>query len=81
MEEMDIEWPDFLKQQFEIVHAYERLGIDATLSCTPYDRIEGERHRMWAIQRRLFLQHLDFLNNRESGLSALATALTGFAPR
>ena len=38
MEEMDIEWPDFLKQQFEIVHAYERLGIDATLSCTPYDR-------------------------------------------
>ena len=43
MEEMDIAWPDFLEQQFEIVHAYEQLGIDATLSCTPYDRgIESE---------------------------------------
>ena len=43
MEEMDIQWPDFLEQQFEIVQAYEQLGIDATLSCTPYDRgIEAE---------------------------------------
>ena len=38
MDEMDIEHPDFLKQQFEIVHAYMKLGIKATLSCTPYDR-------------------------------------------
>ena len=38
MEEMDIEWPDFLEQQFEIVQAYERLGIDATSPCTPHDR-------------------------------------------
>ena len=35
MEEMGIEWPDFLEQQFEIVHAYTNLGIEATLSCTP----------------------------------------------
>ena len=32
MEEMDIDYPDFLEQQFEIITAYERLGIDATLS-------------------------------------------------
>ena len=38
MEEMEILWPDFLEQQFEIVQAYDRLGIEATLSCTPYDR-------------------------------------------
>ena len=38
MKEMDIEWPEFLEQQFEIVQAYEALGLDATLSCTPYDR-------------------------------------------
>ena len=38
MQEMDIAWPNFLEQQFEIIVAYERLGIDATLSCTPYDR-------------------------------------------
>ena len=37
MEEMGIEYPDFLEQQFEIVHAYSQLGIEATLSCTPYD--------------------------------------------
>ena len=45
MKEMDIAWPDFLEQQFEIVQAYDRLGIESTLSCTPYDRgieIEGE---------------------------------------
>ena len=44
MEEMDIDYPDFLEQQFEIVHSYSELGIDATLSCTPYDRgIEEEK--------------------------------------
>ena len=29
-DEMDIDYPDFLEQQFEIITAYERLGIDAT---------------------------------------------------
>ena len=43
MKEMDIAWPDFLEQQFEIIDAYQKLGIEATLSCTPYDRgIETE---------------------------------------
>ena len=27
MEEMDIDYPDFLEQQFEIITAYEKLGI------------------------------------------------------
>ena len=85
MEEMDIEWPDFLKQQFEIVHAYERLGIDATLSCTPYDRgIEGESGiASWAESNAVCFSNTwtSLITNRESGLSALATALTGFAPR
>ena len=38
MDEMDIKWPNFLESQFEIIQAYERLGIESTLSCTPYDR-------------------------------------------
>ncbi|GIS91755.1 MAG: hypothetical protein CM1200mP21_00500 [Candidatus Poseidoniales archaeon] len=38
MDEMGIDHPDFLEQQFEIVHAYSELGIEAILSCTPYDR-------------------------------------------
>ena len=85
MEEMDIAWPDFLEQQFEIVHAYEQLGIDATLSCTPYDRgIESESGiASWAESNAVCFSNTwtSLITNRESGLSALATALTGYAPR
>ena len=88
MTEMDIEWPDFLEQQFEIVNAYERLGIEATLSCTPYDRgIEREESETgmasWAESNAVCFSNTwtSLITNRESGLSALATALTGYAPR
>jgi len=85
MEEMDIDWPDFLEQQFEIVQAYEHLGIDATLSCTPYDRgIEDESGiATWAESNAVCFSNTwtSLITNRESGLSALATALTGYAPR
>ena len=85
MQEMDIDWPDFLEQQFEIIYAYERLGIEATLSCTPYDRgIELESGvASWAESNAVCFSNswTSLITNRESGLSALATALTGFAPR
>ena len=32
MEEMDIEWPDFLEQKLEIILAYDKLGIETSLS-------------------------------------------------
>ena len=83
MEEMDIAWPDFLEQQFEIVHAYKQLGIDATLSCTPYDRgIESESGiASWAESNAVCFSNTwtSLITNRESGPSALATALTGYA--
>ena len=85
MDEMDIEHPDFLKQQFEIVHAYMKLGIKATLSCTPYDRgiEEDEGIGSWAESNAVCFSnsYTSLITNRESGLSALATALTGWAPR
>ena len=84
MDEMDIEYPDFLKQQFEIIHAYMKLGIKATLSCTPYDRgIEEEGIGSWAESNAVCFSnsYTSLITNRESGLSALATALTGWAPR
>ena len=85
MAEMDIDWPDFLEQQFEIIHAYERLGIEATLSCTPYDRgIElASGVASWAESNAVCFSNswTSLITNRESGLSALATALTGFAPK
>ena len=85
MQEMDIDWPDFLEQQFEIIHAYERLGIEATLSCTPYDRgIDLDSGiASWAESNAVCFSNswTSLITNRESGLSALATALTGFAPK
>ncbi|RJU90989.1 MAG: DUF521 domain-containing protein [Candidatus Poseidoniales archaeon] len=84
MKEMDIQWPDFLEQQFEIVQAYDRLGLEATLSCTPYDRgIEDVVGiASWAESNAVCFSNTwtSLITNRESGLSALATALTGFAP-
>ena len=85
MEEMDIDYPDFLEQQFEIIQAYEQLGIDATLSCTPYDRgVDDETgFASWAESNAVAFSNTwtDLVTNRESGLSALATALTGYAPK
>jgi predicted aconitase/predicted aconitase with swiveling domain len=84
MEEMGIDYPDFLKHQFEIIEAYSNLGIDATLSCTPYDRgVElAEGIGSWAESNAVCFSnsYTSLITNRESGLSALATALTGWAP-
>ena len=85
MDEMDIDYPDFLEQQFEIVQSYSELGIDATLSCTPYDRGDESREGIgsWAESNAVCFSnsYTSLITNRESGLSALATALTGWAPR
>ena len=85
MKEMNIDWPDFLEQQFEIVEAYSELGIQATLSCTPYDRGVDDESGIasWAESNAVCFSNTwtSLITNRESGLSALATALTGFAPR
>jgi len=85
MEEMDIDYPDFLVQQFEIIHAYESLGVEATLSCTPYDRGVSDEAGIasWSESNAVAFTNswTSLVTNRESGLSALATALTGYAPR
>ena len=85
MKEMDIDWPDFLEQQFEIVDAYSKLGIQSTLSCTPYDRGVDDESGIasWAESNAVCFSNTwtSLITNRESGLSALATALTGFAPK
>jgi len=85
MEEMSIEIPNFLIKQFEIIKAYEDLGIEATLSCTPYDRGVDltEGIASWAESNAVCFANSfsSLITNRESGLSALATALTGYAPR
>lgn len=85
MEEMEIAHPDFLERQFEIIQAYDALGIEATLSCTPYDRGIETRDGIgsWSESNAVCFSnsYTSLITNRESGLSALATALTGWAPR
>ena len=85
MEEMDLGREGFLEAQLGIVDAYTKLGIRPTLSCTPYDRgVELEEGiGCWAESNAVCYANswTKMRTNRESGLSALATALTGFAPR
>jgi predicted aconitase/predicted aconitase with swiveling domain len=85
MEEMDLGREGFLEAQLGIVDAYTKLGIRPTLSCTPYDRGQEleEGIACWAESNAVCYANswTKMRTNRESGLSALATALTGFAPR
>ncbi len=84
MKEMDIQAKDFLEHQFEIIHSYSKLGIDAILSCTPYDRgVDVEGIGSWAESNAVAFSnsYTSLITNRESGLSALSTALTGWAPK
>ena len=84
IEDMDIDYPDFLKYQFEIVQAYSEMGINATLSCTPYDQgiDSGNGFGSWAESNAVCFSnsYTSLITNRESGLSAIATSLTGWAP-
>lgn len=84
IEDMDIDYPDFLKYQFEIVQAYSEMGINVTLSCTPYDQgiDSGNGFGSWAESNAVCFSnsYTSLITNRESGLSAIATSLTGWAP-
>lgn len=84
MKEMDIQEDDFLQHQFEIIQSYSKLGIKTTLSCTPYDRnIDIEGVGSWAESNAVAFSnsYTSLITNRESGLSALSTAITGWAPK
>ena len=84
IKEMDIQVNDFLEHQFEIIHSYSKLGIEAILSCTPYDRgIDVDGIGSWAESNAVAFSnsYTSLITNRESGLSALSTALTGWAPK
>ena len=61
-----------------------KLGIEAILSCTPYDRgIDVNGIGSWAESNAVAFSnsYTSLITNRESGLSALSTALTGWAPK
>ena len=81
-EEMDILAKDYVEKQQIILDAYEKLGIKLSLSCTPYDNILEEGNASWAESNAVCFanSYSELRTNRESGLSALATSLSGFTP-
>ncbi len=89
---MDLErWRDmgvpanFAEGQLRIIEAYRRMGVEATCTCTPY--LVGHRPRMgsqvaWAESSAVAYANsvLGAKTNRETGPTALASAITGRAP-
>ena len=80
--EMDIPVKDYVEKQQIILDAYDKLGIELSLSCTPYDNLNVEGNASWAESNAVCFanSYTKLRTNRESGLSALATALCGFTP-
>lgn len=84
-EAMRIVTPDFLEHSQEIVANYTKLGVQPTQSCTPYewDGVIVTGTAAWAESNAICYgnSYTGLLTNRESGLSALAAALTGYTPQ
>ncbi len=84
-EAMRITAPNFLEHNQEIVRLYTALGVQPTQSCIPYewDGVIVEGTAAWAESNAICFgnSYCDLVTNRESGLSALACALTGYTPR
>ncbi len=83
--EMRITAPNFLEHNHEIVDLYTRLGVQPTQSCTPYEweGVVTEGTAAWAESNAICFgnSYCGLTTNRESGLSALACALTGYTPK
>ncbi|MCB8989999.1 MAG: DUF521 domain-containing protein [Ardenticatenaceae bacterium] len=82
---MRITAPDFKAHSLEIVALYEQLGVRPTQSCTPYEweGVTCSGTAAWAESNAIAFgnSYCGLYTNRESGLSALACALTGYTPK
>lgn len=83
-DEMRITAPDFLAHNHEIVGLYTKIGVRPTQSCIPYEweGVVVEGTAAWAESNAICFgnSYTGLMTNRESGLSALAAALTGYVP-
>jgi phosphomecalonate degydratase large subunit len=76
---------DFLSKQMKIVKSYEQMGATQSFSCTPYEIFRLPRRgtsvsfaeSSAAVFSNSFL---GLMTNKESALSALASAITGKSP-
>ncbi len=77
---------EFIIKQIEIVDIFTRIGVEPTLSCTPYltsNKPNKGDHIAWGESSAVAYANsvLGAMTNRESGISALASALIGKTPR
>jgi len=86
-EAMRITEPEFLDHHREIIDLYARLGVRTIQSCVPYEwdgvvAAQIGAPVAWAESNAICFanSYCGLRTNRESGLSALACALTGYAP-
>lgn len=83
-ESMRIAVPGFLEDSQEIVRLYTSLGVKPTQSCVPYEweGVVTSGRVSWAESNAICFgnSYCQLRTNRESGLSALASALTGYTP-
>ena len=84
---MRIAEPDFLAHHREIIHLYAKIGARTIQSCVPYEwdgvvPAAANIPAAWAESNAICYanSYCGLRTNRESGLSALACALTGYAP-
>ena len=76
---------EFIDKQFEITKIYEKMGITPTFSCIPYEILPlpvTGTHVSFAESSAAVLanSYLNIITNKESALSALASAIVGKAP-
>ena len=74
----------FAKKQIEILNIFKKMGAELTLTCTPYYIYKpsiGE-HLAWSESSAVIYANsvLGARTNRESGISALASAVIGKTP-
>ena len=76
---------EFAKKQLRIIDAYKKMGVELSLTCTPY--LIGvipkrSEHIAWSESSAVIFANsvLGARTNRESGISALASAIAGRTP-
>lgn len=73
---------DYAEKQLKIINAYQKLGIASSFTCVPFESYKvpvRRTHIAWAESSAAIYANsvLDLRTNRESAVSALASALTG----
>jgi len=77
--------PRFVERQREILEVYERMGAEPVCTCTPYlagNLPRDGEHIAWAESSAVAYANsvLNARTNRESSITALASAITGRTP-